>query len=101
MTEWNTVICGVQCSTMFVKMIQVLYGDIESVLKINGGLSAPFKINRGIRQGCSLSGMLYSIAIEPLLSRVREKLMGFKVADGFAPVCVSAYADNVVILVTL
>ncbi|KAK3544076.1 hypothetical protein QTP86_001148 [Hemibagrus guttatus] len=35
----------------FVKMIKVLYQDIENVLKINGGLSAPFK---GLRdEGCA------------------------------------------------
>ena len=51
--------------------IHVLYSDIESVLKINGGLSAPFKVGRGVRQGCSLSGMLYSMAIEPLLHKLR------------------------------
>lgn len=30
-----------------IAMIKVLYQDIESVLKINGGLSAPFKVHRG------------------------------------------------------
>ncbi len=29
---------------------KVLYGDVESVLKINGGLCTPFKFSRGIRQ---------------------------------------------------
>jgi hypothetical protein len=55
-------------------MIRVIYGDIESVLKVNGGLSAPFKVCRGTRQGCSLSGMLYVIAIEPLLNSIKVAL---------------------------
>ncbi|KAK3506085.1 hypothetical protein QTP70_005339, partial [Hemibagrus guttatus] len=38
-------------------MVKVMYQDAESVLKINGGLSAPFKVKRGIRQGCSLSAL--------------------------------------------
>ena len=59
-----------------IAKIQVLYSDIESVLKINGGLSAPFKIRRGVRQGCFLSGMLYSMAIEPLLHKLRQHLSG-------------------------
>ncbi|KAK3538866.1 hypothetical protein QTP86_018775, partial [Hemibagrus guttatus] len=42
-------------SPSLIAMIKVLYQDVESVLKINGGLSAPFKVQRGIRQGCSLS----------------------------------------------
>lgn len=50
-------------------MVKVLYGDIESVVKVNGGLSAPLKVRRGIRQGCSMSGMLYSIAIKPFLCK--------------------------------
>ncbi len=29
-------------------MIKVLYCDIESILKVNGGLCSPFKIQRGI-----------------------------------------------------
>ncbi len=40
-----------------IAMIQVLYRDIESLLNINEGLSAPFKVQMGIRQGCSLSGI--------------------------------------------
>lgn len=61
----------------FINMIKVLYENIESILKINGGLSAPFKVGRGIRP-CSMSGMLYSIALEPLLNQIRESMSGFK-----------------------
>ncbi len=60
----------------FIDCIKLLYSGVESILKINGGLCAPFKVNRGIRQGCSLSGMLYSLAIEPLLHQIRAKLHG-------------------------
>ncbi|KAK3565124.1 hypothetical protein QTP86_033183, partial [Hemibagrus guttatus] len=42
-------------SPSLIAMMKVMYQDVESVLKINGGLSAPFKVQRGIRQGCSLS----------------------------------------------
>lgn len=53
-------------------MIQVLYHNIESMLKVIGGLSVPFNISRGIRQGCALSGMLYSVAIEPMLAKLQD-----------------------------
>ncbi|KAJ4926953.1 hypothetical protein JOQ06_014695 [Pogonophryne albipinna] len=42
----------------FIAKIKVMYVNIESVLKINGGLSRPFNVTRGIRQGCSMSGGL-------------------------------------------
>ncbi len=64
-------------------MIKVLYCDIESILKVNGGLCSPFKIQRGIRQGCAFSGMLYSIALEPMLNRIRVELDGFKCENFF------------------
>jgi len=63
-------------SESFINYIKVLYNDVESILKVNGGLCTPFTVFRGIRQGCALSGMLYSLAIEPLLNQIRCKLQG-------------------------
>ncbi|KAK3562052.1 hypothetical protein QTP86_025970 [Hemibagrus guttatus] len=83
----------------FVAMIRVLYCEIESVLKVNGGLCAPFRVYRGIRQGCSLSGMLYSLAIEPLLNKLRSFLSGFNIPHANASVYLSAYADDLVVMV--
>ena len=39
----------------FRAMMEAMCRDIESVLKISGGLSAPFKVCRGVRQGCAMS----------------------------------------------
>uniref|UniRef100_A0AAV2J7R2 Reverse transcriptase domain-containing protein n=1 Tax=Knipowitschia caucasica TaxID=637954 RepID=A0AAV2J7R2_KNICA len=61
-----------------------------SVLKVKG-LSAPFS---GIRQGCSLSGMLYSLSIEPLLHRLRADLQG-----ALLPGAVSANADDIMVFI--
>ncbi len=41
-----------------IAKIKVLYEDVESVLKINDVLC---KGITGIRQGCSMSGMLYAL----------------------------------------
>ncbi|KAK3508573.1 hypothetical protein QTP70_032908, partial [Hemibagrus guttatus] len=83
----------------FVAMIRVLYCEIESVLKVNGGLCAPFRVYRGIRQGCSLSGMLYSLAIEPLLNKLRSHLSGFNISHTNASVYLSAYTDDLVVMI--
>lgn len=83
----------------FINLIRMLYSDIEGIVKVNGGLSAPFGVNRGIRQGCSLSGMLYSIAIEPFLLKLRKALMGVTLY-GEQKLYLSAYADDVMVAVT-
>ena len=83
----------------FRAMIETMYRDIESVLKINGGLSAPFKVSRGIRQGCAMSGMLYSLAIEPLLHKLRTELEGLSIPHCNSKLCLSAYADDLVVVV--
>ncbi len=82
----------------FLSYVKVLYCDIESILKINGGLCAPFKVCRGVRQGCSLSGLLYTLAIEPLLSVLRRVLEGVPLPNCEVSLCLSAYADDVIIM---
>ena len=78
----------------------MLYKDIYSILKINGSLTRPFSVSRGIRQGCGLSGLLYAISIEPLLVMLRARL-GTIAAPGIpqAPtVSLTAYADDVTVI---
>lgn len=87
-------------SQVFINMIEAMYCDIESVLKVNGGLSAPFRIQRGVRQGCAMSGMLYSLAIEPLLHKLRNELCGFTIPYCNVTLHLSAYADDVVVFVS-
>lgn len=82
----------------FIDKVKVLCGDVESVLKINGGLCTPFKVRRGFRHGCSLSGMLYSLAIEPLLPQLRENICGLNLPICKNSISLSAYADDVVVL---
>ncbi|KAJ3609308.1 hypothetical protein NHX12_023831 [Muraenolepis orangiensis] len=86
-------------SAGFIAKIMVLYNNIESVLKFNGGLCAPFRVCRGVRQGCALSGMLYALSLEPLLSRIRSKLQGLFLPGFNGNLVLSAYADDVVVFV--
>ncbi len=81
----------------FVNKIKVLYNDTESVVKVNGGLSAPFKLTRGVRQRCPLSGMLYSVA---RVHKVQENINGLCLQSSSKNVSLSAYADDVVVLIS-
>ena len=50
----------------FRKTIQFLYENAETSVMINGVLSKPFNVTRGVRQGDPLSCLLFNITIEPL-----------------------------------
>ena len=96
---WSTL-AAFGFSPDFINKIQVLYCGIQSILKVNGDLCAPFKVHRGVRQGCALSGMLYSLAIEPLLVKLRKDLLGVGIPNCDHVFKLSAYADDVAVLVS-
>lgn len=81
----------------FISYIQLLYSEVFVIVKAGGGLSAPIPVLKGIRQGCPLSGQLYSLVIEPLLCRLRRDLSGINVMRGIS---ISAYADDVTVFIS-
>ena len=49
-----------------INWFMTFYKNIESVCMVNGHLSNPFKIKRGVRQGCPLSMLAFVLFQEPL-----------------------------------
>jgi len=85
----------------FIKWIRLLYAGASCMVKVGGGLSRPIVVSRGIRQGCPLSGQLYSIAIEPLLFNIRKTLNGLSIPtihQGLRTK-ITAYANDVTVFV--
>ena len=50
------------------KWISTLYQDIESCVTSNGYLSSYFKLQKGIRQGCPISALLFLLIAEIVAS---------------------------------
>jgi Reverse transcriptase (RNA-dependent DNA polymerase) len=64
----------------FIKTVQVLYQTAETQIMVNGHLSSPWQITRGVHQGDPLSCLLLDLAIEPLAASLRNsELKGFKI----------------------
>ena len=51
------------------------YHNISSCVLNNGHTSEPFLLERGVQQGCPLSGLLFVIAIEVLEQKIRRSKM--------------------------
>lgn len=56
----------------FIKWIQTLYSNPQAAVKVNWCLSDRFVLERGCRQVCSLSPLLFDICIEPLAQLIRD-----------------------------
>ena len=82
----------------FIPIFDTLYSDLETGILVNGKISKSYKIRRGVKQGDSLSCILFIMCMEPLLRNIESN------AD-IAPISsrtlntelpkVYAYADDV------
>ena len=71
-------------------------------MEVNGVRSKPFILSRSIRQGCPLLPLLYILALEPFLCKLRANpvLHGLTLPDATTTARYTAYADDVTLLVT-
>ena len=88
----------------FRKWISILYHNPQAVVQVKGKCSKAFVIERSVRQGCPLSPLLYVLALEPLLRRLRDE--GARPARRGIPLAgsvharISAYADDITVFVS-
>ena len=64
----------------FINWIKIIYKDCSSRVKVNGFTTPPFSIDRGVRQGCPLSCLLYVLCLESLCLEIKNnnKIIGIK-----------------------
>ena len=81
----------------FCRWISIFYSNVFSRIFCNGKLTAPIFLERGVRQGCPLSPLLYVLASEVLANQIRKnsKIEGFLLPGaGGLQFKVSQYADD-------
>ena len=82
----------------FCNTIKTFYTNAETMVMINGELSEPFIVTRGVRQGDPLSCLLFNLAIEPLACVIRKsELKGIKIPETHQDLVVSLFADDTTI----
>ena len=85
----------------FCRWVRVIYTDISSVVINNGWLSSAFPLQRGVRQGCPLSPLLYCLVVETLGQAIRRdtSIQGIQIPGSKNKQSkVSQYADDTTLI---
>lgn len=102
--EWSflqNILAAMNFGPSFQRWIRLFYTDIYSSVLVNGFVSDPFSVSRGVRQGCPLSPLLYVLVAETIASAIRQSpaIDGYHLPDGSrCKLC--QYADDTTVVVS-
>ena len=87
----------------FIQWVQTLYKSPRACVKNNGYISEDFYIQRGIKQGCPLSALLFILCVEILAVKIRQNrhIQGYEIGrdeQTRKEVKISQYADDSTII---
>ena len=85
----------------FRRWVNVVYNNITSNVINNGWLSSPFRLERGVWQGCPLSPLLYCLVVETLGQAIRrdDTIEGIPIPGSTQQQSrVSQYADDTTLI---
>ncbi len=87
---------------IFRSFIKSVYNNVSSCVLNNGYKSRSFPLQRGVRQGCPLSPLLYCLVAETLGNKIRKnsKISGLHLPGTNAQAKISQYADGTTIFAT-
>lgn len=84
----------------FINWIKVLYSCPLAAVITNGLRSRNFEVGRGNRQGCPLSPLLLTLAIEPLAEAIRSNPTVFGVSTDRGTHKISLNANNILLFLS-
>ena len=80
----------------FIQICRGLYEGIEASVVLEGGKSRWFPVEAGLRQGCPLSPILYSIYVMGMMEQLEDKRLGVKMDGTWCGGLM--YADDIVLM---
>ena len=84
----------------FISWVRLIYAHPTASILTNQDRSTPFALQRGTRQGCPLSPLLFALAIEPLAISIRGHALIKPITLGGMDHKISLYADDIAIFVS-
>ena len=80
----------------FLKWIQILLKERKSSVKNNNFISRFFDMERGVRQGCPLSPLLFICTVELLARNIRndKNIKGVMISKNHRPLKIKFFADD-------
>ena len=95
--EWNFIFKNLETlgfNLPLLQWVRTFYNNIQNCVVNNGHATPFFELERCVRQGCSLSGILFVIAVEILANSIRndQLIEGIKIKG--REYKVSQYADD-------
>lgn len=86
----------------FIRWIKTMYTQTEACIKNNGYFSQTFNIDRGIKQGCPISALLFNLVVEILAIKLKKNtnIKGYNISVGneTREVKLSQYADDATVI---
>jgi len=81
---------------IYISYVKALYNNPEFACKINGHITAFFKVTRGVREGCPLSILLYILLAEPLGNAIKfeDRIDGVRIPSVTDLLKVIQFADD-------
>ena len=76
--------------------LKAIYDNVSCAMRINGKLTDWFNVGCGLKQGCSLSNILFNMYIDDLIKNINALDIGIDI--GNEKVGILVYADDVVLL---
>ena len=78
------------------KAITSLYDNVKCCVRINGLKTGYFEVSCGLKQGCTLSTLLFNLYVNDLVIKINSLDIGIEIGD--EKVAILLYADDLVLV---
>ncbi len=101
--EWNfmlSVLKKFNFGEGFIRWVKILYNKPIISIKNNGWMSKDIKLNRGVRQGCPLSALIFVLTVEIMAIQIRKNNLIHGITCVDQEIKTSMYADDASLLLS-